>query len=185
GTPEARLAYSPASGRLPPSVAAAARFEKAPGLFPWARKAAPFAAPLPSVAETFPAAELVSSTPGPEGRRRLRLRLTSPRGAGRLELLVPDASGVEEIRVEGRPLPAPHLRREPATGRPIRLSLRAAPPEGIVVELTLPAAPREAFVLDETPGLPPSAATLGRSRPATVAPANGGDATILVRKLSL
>lgn len=185
GTPEARLAYSPASGRLHPSVAAAARFERAPGLFPWARKAAPFAAPLPSGAEPFPAAELLSSTAGPEGRRHLRIRLTSPRGASRLELLVPDANGVEEIRVEGRSLPAPYLRRMAATRRPIRLSIRAAPPEGIVVDLTLPAAPREAFVLDETPGLPPSAVALGRSRPATVAPANGGDATILVRKLSL
>ncbi len=185
GTPEARLAYSPASGRLHPSVAAAARFEKAPGLFPWARKAAPFAAPLPSTALPFPEIAVLDSTPLPDGRRLLRIRLTSPRGAPRLGLVFSDATGVEEIRVEGRPLPPPYLRSRPATGRPLRLFLRAAPPEGFVVELTLPAAPREAFVLDETPGLPPSAAAVGRSRPATVAPANGGDATILDRRLSL
>lgn len=185
GTPEARLAYSPASGRLHPSVAAAARFEKSPGLFPWAKKAAPFAAPLPPTSRPFPELEVLGSAPVPDGRRRLRLRLASPRGAPRLGLVVPDATGIEEILVEGRSLPPPFLRRKPATGRPLRLFVRAAPPEGFVVELTLPAAPREAFVLDETPGLPSSAAAVGRSRPATVAPANGGDATILYRRLVL
>jgi hypothetical protein len=185
GTPGARLAYRPASGKLHPSVAASARFERAPGVLPWAKKAAPFAASLPSTSHPFPELEVLESSPLPDGRRNLRLRLTSPRGADRLEFLIPDGTGVEEIRVEGRPLPPPYLRRKPATGRPVRLFLRAAPPEGFVVELTLPPAPREAFVLDETPGLPPSAAALGRSRPATVAPSNGGDATILYRKLSL
>lgn len=185
GTAGARLAYSPASGRLHPGVAAAARFEKAPGLFPWARKAAPFAAPLPSTSLPFPELAVLDSTPLPDGRRRLRLRLTSPRAAPRLGLIVPDANGVEEVRVEGRPLPRPYLRRTPAAGRPLRLFVRAAPPEGFVVELTLPAVPREAFVLDETPGLPESASSIARSRPAAVAPSGGGDATVLLRKLSL
>lgn len=185
GRPEARLAYGPASGRLHPAVAAAGRFEKAPGLYPWASKAAPFAAPLPSTALPFPELAVVDSAPLPNGRRRLRLRLSSPRGAPRVGLVLPDAAGVEEIRVQGQPLSPPYLRREPATGRPLRLFVRAAPPEGFVVELTLPAAPRDAFLLDETPGLPPSAEALGRSRPATVAPSNGGDATLLFRKLSL
>ena len=185
GAPEGRLAYSPASGRLHPAVAASARFEKAPGLFPWARKASPFAAPLASTTAPFPELEVLDSAPLPGGRRRLRLRLTSPRGAPRLGLVVPDATGVEEIQVEGRALPPPYLRRKPATDRPLRLFLRAAPPEGFAVELTLPAAPREAFVLDETPGLPPTAAAVGRSRPPTVAASGGGDATVLYRKLSL
>ncbi len=185
GTPDARLVYSPASGRLHSAVAASARFERAPGLLPWARKASPFAAPLAPTSAPFPELEVLDSAPLPDGRRRLRLRLASPRGAPRLGLVVPDATAVEEIRVEGRLLPPPYLRSRPATGRPLRLFVRAAPPEGFVVELTLPAAPREAFVLDETPGLPPSAVALGRSRPATVAPANGGDVTILYRKLSL
>ncbi len=185
GAAGARLAYSPASGRLHPAVAAAARFERAPGLFPWAKKAAPFAAPLPSTSHSFPELEVLDSTPIPDGRRRLRLRLTSPRGAPRLGLVVPDAIGVEETQVEGQALPQPYLRRRPAAGRPLRLFVRAAPPEGFVLELTLPAASREAFVLDETPGLPSSAAAVGRSRPTTVAPANGGDATILYRRLLL
>ena len=181
----ARLAYSPASGRLHSSVAATARFEKAPGLVPWARKAAPFAAPMPSTSLPFPELTVLDSAPLPDGRRRLRLRLTSSRGAPRLGLVFPDAAGVEEIRVEGQPLPSPDLRKKPAAGKPLRLFLRTAPPEGFVVELTLPAAPREAYVLDETPGLPPSATAVGRSRPATVAPSGGGDATVLFRKLSL
>lgn len=185
GRPGARLGYRPASGRLHPPVAAAARFEKAPGLFPWATTAAPFAAPLPSTSRPFPTAEVLETAPLPDGRRRLRLRLASPRGAERLGLLVPDGAGVEEVRVEGRPLPSPYLRRKPAAGGPLQISFRAAPPEGFVVELTLPAAPREAVLLDETPGLPASAAEIARSRPATVAPSNGGDLTVLVRKLSL
>lgn len=185
GQPEARLAYSPASGRLHPAVAAAGRFEKAPGLYPWASKASPYAAPLPSTSLAFPELSVLDSAPLPDGRRRVRLRLASPRRAPRLGLVFPDAAGVEEIRVEGQPLPPSYLRRKPTSGRPLRLSVRGAPPEGFVLELTLPAAPREAFVLDETPGLPPSAAAIGRSRPATVAPSNGGDATLLFQKVSL
>ncbi|MHB8797240.1 MAG: M28 family peptidase [Thermoanaerobaculia bacterium] len=185
GVPGARLAYRPASGRLHPSVAAAARFEKAPGLLPWAKKAAPFASPLPPTSRPFPAVEVLETAPLPDGRRRLRLQLTSPRGAERLGLLFPDGTGVEEVRVEGRPLPPPYLRRRPAVGAPLRVFFRAAPAEGFVVELTLPAAPREAVVLDETPGLPATAAAIARSRPATVAPSGGGDGTVLFRKLSL
>ena len=185
GTPGARLAYRPASGRLHAPVAAAARFEKASGLLPWARTAAPFAAPLPSTGQPFPGLTVLDETPLPGGRRRLRVRVFSSRLAPRLELLVPDASGVEEVRVEGQPLPPPYLRRKPAAGRPLRLSVRAAPKEGFVVELTLPAAPREATVLDETPGLPASAAAMSSARPATVAPSGGGDATVLVRRALL
>lgn len=185
GMPGARLAYRPASGRLHPPVAAAARFEKAPGLLPWAKKAAPFAAPLPSTSLPFPTMAVLETTPIPDGRRRVRLRLTSPRGAERLGLLFPDGAGVEEARVEGRPLPPPYLRRKPAAGGPFRLFFRVPPAEGFVIELTLPADLREAVVLDEAPGLPASAAAVARSRPATVASSGGGDLTVLFRKTSL
>jgi hypothetical protein len=54
-----------------------------------------------------------------------------------------------------------------------------------VVELILSADRGDAFVLDRSPGLPESAQTIAAKRPTNVAPAHGGDATVLYRRVTL
>lgn len=185
GAAGGRLAYLPASGRLHREVAAAAPFGPKERAFPWSTRATAFGAPLPAIPDAPPQLEVVREDALEDGRRRLSLRLRSPRGAGSIGLLVPDGSGVADSLVEGVPF-APAYRKGPARPRKLfRLTCPGAPPEGVSVELTLPAGRLEAYVLDQSPGLPVSARRVASARPALVQPADAGDSTVLYRRVSL
>jgi hypothetical protein len=114
------------------------------------------------------------------GRRTVRARLRSTRGATTLGLVLP-ADRHAEILVAG----------ERATPRGDALALRAVPAEG--VEFTLSADGKEPIslvLLDVTSGLPPAAvAPVARAvleaRPAEATQTQEGDVTIASRPLAL
>jgi hypothetical protein len=185
GEAGASLVIRPESGRLPESVARAASFERRTMALPWARPAPAFVAPLPSLGLPHPTLELLREEAGLDGRRRLTLRLSSPRGAPEIGLAFAGAVPPGSIRVQGQPLAPPYLRGRSSDNGISLVSFEAAPLEGVVVELTLPAGGTDAFVLDRSPGLPASAQTIAAQRPATLVPAHGGDTTVLYRRVIL
>jgi hypothetical protein len=185
GEAGATLIFRPESGRLPESVARAAPFERRSAVLPWARPAPAFVAPLPPLELPHPTLEVLGEEAGLDGRRRLTLRLSSPRGAPEIGLAFAGAVPAGSIRVQGQPLAPPYLRGRSSHNGISLVSFEAAPPEGVVVELTLSADRLDAFVLDRSPGLPASAQATATSRPATHVPALGGDATVLYRRVIL
>jgi len=185
GAAGAALVIRPESDRLPAGVAQAARFERRTSALPWARPAPAFEAPLPPLGLPYPTLDVLGEEAGSDGRRRLTLRLSSPRGAAEIGLALAETVGAGSIRVQGQPLAPPYLRRGSSSSGISLISFEAAPPEGVVVELTLRANRLDAFILDRSPGLPESAQAIAASRPANLSPANGGDATVLYRRITL
>jgi hypothetical protein len=185
GEAGASLVIRPESGRLPEIVAQAAPFERRTIALPWTRPAPAFVAPLPPLGLAYPNLELLAEEHGADGGRRLTLRLSSPRGAPEIDLAFAGAVPAGSIRVQGQPLAPPYLRGRSADNGISLVSFEAAPPEGVVFELTLSAVRLDAFVLDRSPGLPASAQAIAASRPATMSPAGGGDATVLYRRVTL
>jgi hypothetical protein len=185
GDAGASLVIRPESDRLPESVAQASPFARRTIALPWTRPAPAFVAPLPPLGLAYPKLELLGEEAGPDGRRRLTLRLCSPRGAPEIGLAFAGAVPAESIRVEGQPLAPPYLRGPSSNKGTSLVSFEAAPPEGVVVELNLPAERLDAFVLDRSPELPASALAIASKRPASLVPANGGDATLLYRSVTL
>jgi hypothetical protein len=184
GAAGATLIIRPESGRLPESVTQAARFERQTMALPWARPAPAFVALLPPLELPHPTLEVLGEEVVPDGRR-LTLRLSSPRGAPEVGLAFAGAVPAGSIRVQGQPLAPPYLRGRSSDNGISLVSFEAAPPEGVTVELTLSADRLGAFVLDRSPGLPESAQGIAASRPATLSPAHGGDATVLYRRVIL
>ncbi|WP_033325724.1 M20/M25/M40 family metallo-hydrolase [Streptomyces yerevanensis] len=121
-----------------------------PEWFPgWAREF--LAAPGPADTMAAPVVDVLSES-ATDGRRRLRLRVRSPRGARQISLSVPGGD-VARWSVEGRAM----TRGEAEIGEPgtvWELWLHAVDPEGFVVELDLPSSPVPLRVLDRGDGLP-------------------------------
>jgi hypothetical protein len=118
------------------------------------------------------------------GRRRLELRLASPRGAPVASVYVPTSAGIEEARIDGRLVPPPPAGRfAPAPGwRGLaQVTLSAG---GCVLHLVLAETrPLAWYVIDISPGLPPAGRPLQAARPATATPVREGDLTLFSRRL--
>ncbi|HYH45992.1 MAG TPA: M20/M25/M40 family metallo-hydrolase, partial [Thermoanaerobaculia bacterium] len=174
---------------LPPEMRPAARFARRQVFaFPWfAGVQRSFVAPAP-LAGTLPPPEVtVLSDSRSGGRRRLRLRLVSPRGAHNASLFLPASAALESARVAGHEVPRlPSGRFVARGGGWYGVTVLTLPPEGIEIELVLGSAgPVQATVLDRTPGVPPFGRALVRSRPATAAPIHDGDGTVVSRPVAL
>jgi peptidase M28-like protein len=132
---------------------------------------------VPSIATPLPEAVVVASeTSG--GRRRVRLRVRSPRGATTLALVLPQGRAIE-VTVEGK-------RAQPRWGYVV--GLKAGPPEGFEVALDANGSePIPVTLLDRDSGLPPGslAASAARARPKEATPTQDGDVTVVSRSLSL
>jgi hypothetical protein len=130
--------------------------------------------------------------PGPEltvladavegGKRRLRVRLKSLRGAPDATLILPQAAKVEAVSVEGRRVP-----KNPSSALPpdewFFYFLEAMPPEGVEIDLVLgETAPQTWYFSDRTSGLPPAGAALTAARPATLTTFTSGDETFVGRQ---
>jgi len=169
---------------VPPPLSRAAPFGKPEAPFP-------FAPPLLRAVEA-PAPPLAA--PGPEltvlassvvdGRRRLRLRLTSPRGAPVASVYLPTSAGIEEARIDGRPVPPPPPGRFAPTPGWRGLADVTLAPGGCELQLVLEATgPLDLYVIDISPGLPPSGRPLLAARPPTAAPVREGDLTVFSRRV--
>jgi hypothetical protein len=175
---------------FPPAMRQAAAFGREPvaSYFPWLPPfARAFVAPAPPLNAPGPElAVLADSTVG--GKRHLRLRLTSPRGARVGTVFIPELAQVEGIRVEGETLP---MEGRPG-GPPPRqrgwqsVTYRTLPAAGAVLDIVLRSTqPADWYVVDRTYDLPPSAAALVAARPKNAGALQDGDGTLVSRKVRI
>jgi hypothetical protein len=169
---------------VPPPLSRAAPFGNPEAPFPFAPPLLrAVAAPAPALAAPGPDLRVLSSSVV-DGRRRLRLRLTSPRGAPVASVYLPTSAGIEEARIDGRPVPPPPAGRfAPAPGWRGLADVTLAP-GGCELQLVLKATgPLAWYVIDISPGLPPSGRPLLAARPPTAAPVREGDLTVFSRRV--
>ncbi|HEV2853908.1 MAG TPA: M20/M25/M40 family metallo-hydrolase [Thermoanaerobaculia bacterium] len=176
---------------FPPALRKAAEFASKPGpAYPWSPPMGrAFLAPAPPLNVPAPAlAVLEDSAVG--GKRRLRLRLTSSRGAPIGTIVVPAGAKLESIKIDGRAIPLEGRRpgpRGPAAARGWQLFTNyTVPPQGSEIEVVLGATqPLDWYVYDRTPGLPPTAQALLAARPKDAVPIQEGDLTMVSRKVRI
>ncbi|HVT58812.1 MAG TPA: M20/M25/M40 family metallo-hydrolase [Thermoanaerobaculia bacterium] len=196
---DSRRAHWLASQRpLPPVLRRAGGFALSERPFPWAPPGVRwFSAPAPVLAAEGPRLTVAASS-ADGGKRRLRLHMSSPRGAAVATLYVPVTAKLESITIEGRPVLAPETILGSGTHLPPPQP-GSAPGFGwyAFTDLTLPAGgcdveavlgesgPLDWYVSDRTPGLPPSGRALLAARPVEATPIQDGDVTIFTRKVTI
>lgn len=176
---------------FPPALRKAAEFAPKPSpAFPWSPSMArSFLAPAPPLNVPAPGlVVLADSAAG--GKRRLRLRLTSPRGAPMGTIVVPAAANLESIKIDGQAIPLedrrPGSRGPAAAGGWQQFTNYTVPPQGSEIEVVLGATqPLDWYVYDRTPGLPPTAQALLAARPKDAVPIQDGDLTMVSRKVRI
>jgi hypothetical protein len=171
---------------LPPSVRKAADFARRPTpAFPWSGQGS-FIAPAPTLPLAAPELTVLAET-NEGGKRHLRLRLTSRRGAAAVQLFIPLSAAPESIRVNGEEIPPPSSKGALRMGGGIQLvSIAAPPPEGVEIAVVLGASDHEDWTIaDRTPGLPPVGASLVASRPREAGPIQEGDSTLITRRVRI
>jgi hypothetical protein len=175
---------------FPPAMRQAAAFGREPvaGYFPWLPPfARAFVAPAPPLNAPGPALAVLADSVA-DGKRHLRLRLTSPRGARVGTVFIPQEAKVEAIEVEGETLPLGGRPGGPPPRqrgwRPITYHTLSA--AGAEIDVVLGATqPADWYVVDLTYDLPPSAAALVAARPKTAATHQDGDETLVSRKVRI
>jgi hypothetical protein len=174
---------------FPPALRQAAAFGPRPvPYFPWLPPVfVAFVAPAPSLNAPGPELTVLADTVA-DGKRHLRLRLTSPRGARVGMVYIPAAAQAEAIEVEGEAIP---MGGRPG-GPPPRqrgwraVTYRTVPAAGAVLNLVLDSTqPADWYVVDRTYDLPPSARALVAARPKASASLQEGDSTMVSRKVRI
>jgi hypothetical protein len=186
GTGARWLAEAEHDRALPAPLRALAPFSaaRAPA-FAWTPLRQVFVAPAPRLGLAPPRAE-VRSAPARDGIRRVRARLTSPRGAPIVALFLPPSAQVRAVWVDGVTLaPPPRLALWFWGGHRL-VACVTTPAAGVTVELDLGGDARVAAVLvDQSPGLPPPGAALAAARPETATPFWDGDTTVATTEVKL
>jgi hypothetical protein len=166
---------------LPPALRKAAPFEvRRRQAFPWSQRQ-DWTAAAPPLDAAAPPELTVLADAAAAGRRRLRVRLRSPRGAPIATLVLPRSARVESATVAGQIVPPP----DPGVP-PEEWSLYfvvGLPPAGVEIELVLgETAPQVWYVSDRSDGLTPAGAPLLAARTATRTPFGDGDTTVVHRQ---
>ncbi|HEV3468280.1 MAG TPA: M28 family peptidase [Pyrinomonadaceae bacterium] len=162
-------------------VGPGARREGLDTVFPWLRQSG-WAGEAPPASLPAPGVEVLEDSAG-RGARRLRLRLTSPRGAPMLVAHTEPPLAVRRALVNGRPV-FENGRAGPG-GPGLRLSYAAPPREGIELLLEVePASPVRLVVQDVSYALPEIPGRTFAPRPAHMmpVPAYRTSDTTIVRK---
>jgi hypothetical protein len=182
-TGTARVLANADLGRLPPAMRAAAPFSaEAAVRLPWGAIRPAFAADAPPLDGPAPQAEVLESSRRGD-RLHWRARLTSPRGAGEIQLAVPPTAALRSLTVEGEAMPpaVPKLARW-FGGWAVHRFLVG--PRGVEVDLTAESAgPLEMVLADWSPDLPPAAARVVAARPPSAVTQQEGDGTLVTRRL--
>lgn len=172
---------------LPPPLRKAGSFPPRPQPpFPWSPPfARAFVAPAPRFDAAPPELAVVADSVV-DGKRHLRLRLTSPRGAPVATVLIPTAAKPESIRIDGQAVQSTGRFGGLRGGRWRFVSHLSLPPQGSEWEVVLGSTqPADWFVFDESPGLPPSAQPLLAARPDYTVPSQDGDEVMVSRKVRI
>jgi len=178
---------------LPAAVRQAAAFGPPAPPFPWssigAMASSAQAPPLAAAAAPPPELQVLESVVA-GGKRHLRLRLVSRRGAVLGTVWVPARANPESVTIAGHPVPATGWRG----GKPPRGSSSdwmsysdvTLPAAGCELDMVLgETGPLELYAVDVTPGLPPAGAALLAARPPTAVPIQQGDTTLVSRKVKI
>jgi len=186
---QARWLASASTGPLPASLAAAAPFERKPApALEWAFGDLAYAAPAAAVPLARPELALLEQIASQQGRRTVRARLRSPRGAPVAGLAFP-AARLLSMKMNGVQVPEDGAKSSRAhrQARDWRGSIcTTMGPSGVEVELELSGPdPVEAYVWDASPGLPEQGASLLAARPAWAVPFSTGDRTVVFGKVRL
>ena len=165
-------------GALPPELAAIAPFRRvtAPPIS-WTLRSA-YETTVPGMGAPPPQAEILEARQE-AGRRVVRVRLRSPRGAPTLALVFPAGPQLLAATVDGHPVAWASKARRLVAGRRW-VAVLGALPRGVEVELVL-SGPVEATLLDSSPGLPPGDARLAAARPGWATTSQDGDASVVSR----
>jgi hypothetical protein len=145
--------------------------------FEWSPDRRAFTAPAPPRGLPAPRLEVLSERRD-AGTRRVRARLTSPRGAPVALLVLPDGGEIASLAAEGVEVAPPSGKVRRRRGGFRVHAFAALPAEGLELELVLRGeGPVPLLVVDESPGLPDGGDLLLRARPRTAVPSGQGDAT--------
>jgi hypothetical protein len=181
----ARLNAAPEASPLPAGLVAAAPFTAAgEPIVPWARRPRGFSAEVGSASLPAPELQVLGEAHGEAGRR-LRLRLTSSRGAPALTLAFPVAQAPRVVRMEGRVVEGALERARRRGSSHVAYSCVTVPPGGLEVELELGEAPVDVVLADRSAGLPAAAQAVAAARPPEAVPVHEGDTTVVLRRLKL
>lgn len=180
------LAEAEHDGALPAALRALAPFGAARSPpFPWAPLRPAFSAPAPAAGLPAPRAEVLAVVVR-DGTRRVRARLSSPRGAPTVALLLPPSARVRAASLDGIPLDDPPRLALWFWGGHRLVACLTTPPAGVIVDLTFEGeAPVTASLADQSRGLPPAGAALAAARPATAVPFWDGDGTAVTARVRL
>lgn len=189
GAPAARWLVAPQSRVLPAAIRDVRTFGTTLSrAFPWSGSASVFAADADTVDVSAPVFELVANDRRETGRV-VEARLLSPRGARVVVLMLP-ATRISSIAFAGKPLSGragSARQRVGQRGAPglTPFAFLTLPSEGVAVTISVTGeTPVEGYLYDQTPGLPPGGAALVRARPTEATPSDGGDRTIVARRLA-
>jgi hypothetical protein len=166
---------------LPPSLEKAAPFRKERvEAVPWSGEANAWIAEAPPL--NVPGPELtVLADASAGGKRRLRIRLRSPRGAPNATLILPKSAKIESVTVQGHRVPAGEAGLPEEDWSPY--FLEAMPSAGVEIDLVLgETAPQTWNFSDSNGGLPPAGAALSAARSVTMVPSHTGDVTLVGRQ---
>jgi len=154
-------------------------------IFPWSppEMRAPVA-PAPALGAPGPELTVLadSTAPASDGKRHLRLKLVSPRGARSATVFIPAAAELETAQFDGLAAAV-----QPAVFFGwYRQTILTLPPQGIELTVVLGSTgPQEWYVNDRTFTLPPAGDALRKARPAAVVPFQDGDMTVVSRKVKI
>lgn len=174
----------PGAPPFPPAVLAAARFAPQPAPpFPWSRPGArALAAPAPRLNAAAPELTVLEDTTA-GGKRHLRLRLVSPRGAPVAIVYVPADARLASMQIDGQPVPLENSGQSGGWQIYTHLTL---PAQGSELDVMLGATqPLVWYVSDRTYGLPPAGRALLAARSKNAVPIQDGDMTVVSRKVRI
>lgn len=187
---KARWFVEAETGRLPESFARLSRFSTrlAPPA-PWAPRGVGYGLGFDTPASTanlpVPSVELLGVSSKGE-IRKVRLRLSSNRGAPRALMLIPPEVRVVSASMDGVPLPGPSAKARRLFGGYTVCGSATLPPSGTVIDLELRATePVEVVIVDETAGLPAGGRAFQDARPRFAVPSQDGDVTIVSTKVKI
>ncbi|HEX4959215.1 MAG TPA: M28 family peptidase [Thermoanaerobaculia bacterium] len=187
GTGESRWVVR-GSPPLPPAMRQLAAFGTPMPPYPWSPpRVRAFVAPAPPLNVPGPELAVVEDAVV-EGKRHLRLHLTSKRGALVGSVAIPPAARIESVKLDGH---AFAILEQGLAGSGAMAGWRffssfTLPPGGSDLEVVLGATePQEWYAIDRSFGLPPSAQAMVAARPKNAVTIQDGDLVVVSRKVKI
>ena len=151
---------------LPPELRRAAAFgAQMEAAFPWSPpRARAWKAPAPRLGLPAPELRVLEDGRTPQGGRRLRLHLSSQRGARAVRVLLPTRAQLQALAIDGQNIDL-ERRMPQAPSEYVAIEIHTLAPEGQELDMVLgESGPLEWYVLDREMALPSEGKTLQEMR---------------------